>query len=304
MNGMNMSCADRWNRNLRETRSKRKLSQTDLAAMMNEHGYGPCSQKTISQWEHVGEREGCGFPPYRKMLGLAECLGVDVPYLTGDMDGGTYAQQYVADHLGTDPGVVSIFKELAIISESKSEFDPDDGSRIEIVKDNDADVYALLLMDSYRTVLAEKYKAFVAAHRDRRLKDDPDDAPDEKRRYLSNLRAARFELVDAFQAMLREKYPDPGLDDFLTDAGKEKKRRREREEEKRDEERRRRLLSAEGASPVKLASVASALLRVLLAEGQSYQDEEEFRRERAEELRKRIASDGWWIGAAEESRPV
>lgn len=104
--------------------------------------------------------------------------------------------------------------------------------------------------------------------------------------------------------MLREKYPDPGLDDFLTDAGKEKKRRREREEEKRDEERRRRLLSAEGASPVKLASVASALLRVLLAEGQSYQDEEEFRRERAEELRKRIASDGWWIGAAEESRPV
>ena len=86
------------------------------------------TQKSISRWEQVGRKPGYAFPSYDKMVGLAKCLQVDVPYLTGDMGGRTYDEQYIADSIGTDPGVVALIKELEQYASEKIDYEDDGDS--------------------------------------------------------------------------------------------------------------------------------------------------------------------------------
>lgn len=47
--------------------------------------------------------------------------------------------------------------------------------------------------------------------------DDTSKAKSEEARYRKDLKVAKFELVDSFQAALCRQYPDPDSDAFLTE---------------------------------------------------------------------------------------
>lgn len=232
MSGIICDARKRWNRNLRSVRTEKRLSQEQLAAQMRELGFSTCTQKSISKWEQVGQKPNYVFPPYEKMVGLAKCLEVDVPYLTGDMDGRTYAEEYIAKAIGTDPGVTSLINALRLHAPETSSYE-DNGETAYILTDNGADETALFILDfTIGNEFISKYKKFIAAWMDVRPQDDITQAKHEQTRYEKELRAAKFDLVDTFQALLHTQYPDPDLDAFLTEKGQECKRKEEQERER------------------------------------------------------------------------
>lgn len=242
MSGIICDAKKRWNRNLRCVRTEKRLSQEQLAAQMRELGFSTCTQKSISKWEQVGQKPNYVFPPYEKMVGLAKCLEVDVPYLTGDMDGRTYAEEYIAKAIGTDPGVTSLINALRLHAPETSSYE-DNGETDCIAIDNGADETALFILDFtfIGNEFISKYREFIAAWMDIRAQDDTAQARHEQTRYEKELRAAKFDLVDTFQALLRTRYPDPDLDAFLTEKGQECKDREEQERERIEKERRKEL---------------------------------------------------------------
>lgn len=216
MNSILFDAQERWNKNLRGIRKERGLNQEDLAALMREQGFTTCTQKSISRWEQVGRKPGYAFPSYDKMVGLAKCLQVDVPYLTGDMGGRTYDEQYIANSIGTDPGVVALIKELEQYASEKIDYE-DDGEPENITLYHNADELALFILDFVGSEFISKYRDFVAAWMNITPQDDTSKAKSEEARYRKDLKVAKFELVDSFQAALCRQYPDPDSDAFLTE---------------------------------------------------------------------------------------
>ena len=182
MNGIILDAQERWNKNLRSTRKNEKLSQENLAALMREQGFTTCTQKSISRWEQVGRKPGYAFPSYDKMVGLAKCLQVDVPYLTGDMGGRTYDEQYIANSIGTDPGVVALIKELEQYASEKIDYE-DDGEPENITLYHNADELALFILDFVGSEFISKYRDFVAAWMNITPQDDTSKAKNEEARY-------------------------------------------------------------------------------------------------------------------------
>ena len=179
MNSILFDAQERWNKNLRGIRKERGLNQEDLAALMREQGFTTCTQKSISRWEQVGRKPGYAFPSYDKMVGLAKCLQVDVPYLTGDMGGRTYDEQYIANSIGTDPGVVALIKELEQYASEKIDYE-DDGEPENITLYHNADELALFILDFVGSEFISKYRDFVAAWMNITPQDDTSKAKSEE----------------------------------------------------------------------------------------------------------------------------
>lgn len=291
MNGIILDAQERWNKNLRSTRKNEKLSQENLAALMREQGFTTCTQKSISRWEQVGRKPGYAFPSYDKMVGLAKCLQVDVPYLTGDMGGRTYDEQYIANSIGTDPSVVALIKELEQYASEKIDYE-DDGEPENITLYHNADELALFILDFVGSEFISKYRDFVAAWMNITPQDDTSKAKNEEARYRKDLKVAKFELVDSFQAALCRQYPDPDSDAFLTEKGLECKRnedlQRQQHKERLQKKIWKKLLEQGGtdSDQDKMRQISSALQPLVDASAKV----SNYREERIEALRLRIAA--------------
>ena len=122
--------------------------------------------------------------------------------------------------------------------------------------------------------------------------DDTPKARSEEARYRKYLKAAKFELVDSFQAALRRQYPDPDFDAFLTEKGLECKRNEElqlqQDEEKLRKKIWKKLLEQGGtdSNQDKMRQISSALQLLVDASAKV----SNYREERIEALRLRIAA--------------
>lgn len=95
--------------------SVQRLSQKKLAELLNEkynHGIkgSHFDQKTISRWLNLGKK-GTTFPSYEHMLMVADFFGVQLAYMTGDIDGYSHDEQSISEYLGIETETVRVLHE-------------------------------------------------------------------------------------------------------------------------------------------------------------------------------------------------
>lgn len=221
--------------NLREHRQRRHLTQSELAERMVGRGF-KCDGRTISRWERIGA-DGKGLPSYARICALADCLGVDVAHLLGRMKGERYDEQDAADYLGLDPGAIRALKLLR--PECAEDMRVEHGSRTMSLLILDIIASDLTVSKSQAAGSASRimrdYRELVHAAMNRTLMDTPEEAARERKRVERNVRAARFDLVESFGAMLRQRYAPSGFDeDYLSSTGRELAERMKEEDEERN----------------------------------------------------------------------
>lgn len=230
--------AQQWNTNLRKARKKAGFMQTDLAQVMrDEYGFRSCSQKNISEWENVGKGGEYRFPSYPQMVALAECLDVDVAYLTGDLETERLVDLKIAERLGTDPVLADLIMALEY---TKDETIDDDGEKI--IVDNGMEAMALFILESSLSGVIAEFRDYVSTYMSARRMDSQREAREEHDRMERAMKIRQFNLIDSFTRMLHERYPMPAKDDedaYLSEKGK-KQAALERQQ---DEERTRKLLA-------------------------------------------------------------
>lgn len=223
-------------KNLKNRRKKLELTQGELAERMVDKGFAGCDARTIWRWEHIKE-DGVGLPSYAKMCALADCLGVDVAHLLGAMKGERYEEQDAADYLGLDPAAV----QALVLLRPEHGGENDDGVRVE----HGSRTMSLLILDVMAATLdahggtsshiLQDYSRLARAAEDWRMMDTPEEAARERERVEREVRAARFELVESFGTMFRERYAVPASDeDCLSDKGRAVAERMEAERRAHD----------------------------------------------------------------------
>lgn len=74
------------------------------------------NQSDVSNWMNVGmERKGkasIGFPKFENMLRIANCLGVDIGYLIGEIDTETFTLKQASDFLHLEPEALNNLKRI------------------------------------------------------------------------------------------------------------------------------------------------------------------------------------------------
>ena len=222
MNSILFDAQERWNKNLRGIRKERGLNQEDLAALMREQGFNDLYSEVDIQMGAGGAETRLRIPFVRQMVGLANAS--KLTSLPNRRHGRrTYDEQYIANSIGTDPGVVALIKELEQYASRKIDYE-DDGEPENITLYHNADELALFILDFVGSEFISKYRDFVAAWMNITPQDDTS-----KQKAKSTLtgRISRWRNSSSwssFQAALCRQYPDPDSDAFLTEKGLECKR--------------------------------------------------------------------------------
>ena len=109
-----------WRNRFTETLEKQDYTtQSEFIKEIEKRYKTNFTQAMISDWQHVGEirkkKDGTerriGFPLYTNMLLIADCLNVDVGYLTGETDMETFTIEKVSDYTNlSEEAINSILK--------------------------------------------------------------------------------------------------------------------------------------------------------------------------------------------------
>lgn len=106
MNNILEEKAKIWNRRLKQCLEDKGYTQTSFADELNKRFNKSVTQETVSRWMNAGinknKKELIGFPKYDSMLYIAQCLDVDVGYLTGETDAETFTLEKASELLNLD----------------------------------------------------------------------------------------------------------------------------------------------------------------------------------------------------------
>lgn len=107
-----------WNERLKKKMDDMGISQRSFAAQYKKR-FGKGSQADVSKWMNVGGSDGRtkstngrGFPTYETMQNIAEILGTDVGYLTGETDCDTFEMDDAVKYLGLSADAITAVKNL------------------------------------------------------------------------------------------------------------------------------------------------------------------------------------------------
>jgi transcriptional regulator with XRE-family HTH domain len=95
--------AECWRERLRKSLKERHFTQESFIEAINKKHNEKFGQKDASRWMNVGSKKGksnIGFPKYRTMILIADALGVDVGYLTGETDMDSFDVEKTSKFLG------------------------------------------------------------------------------------------------------------------------------------------------------------------------------------------------------------
>lgn len=89
-----------WNRRIKKRCAELSWTQQDLADEINANfpNGRHVTQSMISHWTRIGKGRST-FPPYERMRQIASVLGVDIAYLTGDINEDTHEEQTAMRYL-------------------------------------------------------------------------------------------------------------------------------------------------------------------------------------------------------------
>lgn len=101
-----------WNERIKQCmRDGNYKNQTKLAEAINEKYGTNFTQKRISQWMNLGEKNNAlkGFPEFENMIILADFFNVSVSFLIGETDYKKIEHEKISEELGlSEPAIVSI----------------------------------------------------------------------------------------------------------------------------------------------------------------------------------------------------
>lgn len=95
--------AEVWNQNFTRYMKKRGYTERQFAAEYRRK-FGSCTQSDVNKWRHIGgykDNKGTKrrFPDYITMKNIAEVLGVDLAFLTGEVSDESYEKKQVCRYL-------------------------------------------------------------------------------------------------------------------------------------------------------------------------------------------------------------
>ena len=92
-----------------------KYTQASLAKAMNSKYGMSFTQKSVSRWMSVGNRTengAIGFPEYGNMIIIADFFKVDIGYLTGETDEDTFTLEKACDYMNLDGPAIETIRNL------------------------------------------------------------------------------------------------------------------------------------------------------------------------------------------------
>lgn len=195
--------------NLVRYRKRQRMSQQDLAHTLQ------VSQKTVSGWENITDEDD--YPGYKRLRQISRQLRIPLWRLTGDVRTHDYTMQEVADWLGIDPLAVDMIRETSGFR---------DGER-EPLLDNSRALSALLITLDEQGLL-HPIEKLLTLWREPEQYDDPQAAAEAYAAAVAMADRARYEAFTALDRMLREGFPVPEPDAYLTDEAKRRRREQKR----------------------------------------------------------------------------
>lgn len=207
-----------WRQRLRECLKERGLTQVEFVSALNRTYLTRFHQKDVSRWLNTGNQTAngvIGFPKYETMMLIADFLGVDVGYLTGETDETSFDLEKASTYTGLSSN--------AILSIRQWIDAPDDSPDAEL-RDWRADTINRLFFSSYFDELAAKmltlYEMSTICYTN----------PERFQNLMRSLAASSdmpndltFQLIigafygmanESFSALLKDAYPTPTEQQF------------------------------------------------------------------------------------------
>ena len=106
-----------WNTRLKECIDNAGYSQQAFATAFNKKYGTSCTQKSISRWINVGQKQSnnikIGFPSYENMVKIADFFEKSVSYFTGETDYDSIQLEEISDYLNLTQSTVKELRAIA-----------------------------------------------------------------------------------------------------------------------------------------------------------------------------------------------
>lgn len=207
-----------WRQRLRKCLKERGLTQVEFVSALNRTYLTRFHQKDVSRWLNTGNQTAngvIGFPKYETMMLIADFLGVDVGYLTGETDETSFDLEKASSYTGLSSDAILSIRQW---------IDSPDGSPDAELRDWRADTINRLFFSSYFDELAAKmltlYEMSTICYTN----------PERFQNLMRSLAASSdmpndltFQLIigafygmanESFSALLKDAYPTPTEQQF------------------------------------------------------------------------------------------
>lgn len=199
-----------WNERLKKCIQDTGYTQESFAYGLNKMYNTQFTQKTISRWVNLGDaKNGIKyFPDFENMVLVADFLGVDVGYLTGETDEDSFSLEKTCSYMGLNGESI---KALRGITHPENEANY-------MRKDMRESINKFLSAEGFPNFfhcLFDLYLISISPQRtEKREIENQDSAIDymHKSEYAGKM--ARNELNEALILLINEIYPKPSLSDL------------------------------------------------------------------------------------------
>lgn len=199
-----------WNERLKKCMNDKGYTQESLASEINKRYGTHFTQKNISRWTNLGETKNGvkAFPDFKNMIFVADFLGVDIGYLTGETDEESFTLEKACSYIGLSGEALKSIRKFTN-PENQSNYMNQDMQEAfnRFFTANEFPNFFHSLFDLYLTSLSPK-----------RLKECKFETLDDAIDYIRNSeytgKLERYELNEALILLINEIYPKPSLSDL------------------------------------------------------------------------------------------
>lgn len=113
-----------WRQRLKQCMEERGLTQLSFVSQLNKQYLTRYHQKDVSRWLNTGNRTASGeigFPKYETMTMIADFFGVDVGYLTGEIDERTFTMSQACAYTGLTSASIESIRQWIISNASMTD---------------------------------------------------------------------------------------------------------------------------------------------------------------------------------------
>jgi transcriptional regulator with XRE-family HTH domain len=199
--------AECWRERLRKSLKERHFTQESFIEAINKKHNEKFGQKDASRWMNVGSKKGksnIGFPKYRTMILIADALGVDVGYLTGETDMDSFDVEKTSKFLGLGSQAINHIRKFTNPENTESMMYEDNRVSLDLFLSGDvvSQVFSSICDVYQNSIRYYEGKDISFFNLDQYIDD-------QRNRDLSS-KVARFELNEGIILLVNEVFPIEG----------------------------------------------------------------------------------------------
>lgn len=185
-------------------------TQESLASEINQKYDTHFTQKNISRWTNLGDAKNGikAFPDYKNMVFVADFLGVDIGYLTGETDEESFTLEKACSYIGLSGEALKSIRKFT---------NPENQSNY-MVQDMQEAFNRFFTANGSSNFFHSLFDLYLSSLSPKLLKECKFETLDDAIDYIRNSeytgKIERYELNEALILLINEIYPKPTLSDL------------------------------------------------------------------------------------------